>query len=163
MKEDRGRGWRRVVASPEPIGIIERQLIRTLIDAGALVIVTGGGGIPVARNEEGMLEGTEGVIDKDFASAVLAREVGASELYILTGVEQVALYFGTPRQTEIASLSVAQARAYMEEGHFPPGSMGPKMEAACRFLEEGGERVLITDIYTLIDALDGKTGTWVTA
>ncbi len=163
MKEDKGRGWRRVVASPEPVGIFERKLLSTLIEAGALVIVTGGGGIPVTRNEKGLLEGIEGVIDKDFASAVLGREIGARELYILTGVERVALHFGTPRQTELASLTAAQARAYLAEGHFPPGSMGPKMRAACRFLEEGGERVLITDIHTLIDALDGKTGTWVTA
>ncbi|MEM7581816.1 MAG: carbamate kinase [Acidobacteriota bacterium] len=161
MREDPGRGWRRVVPSPDPIAVIERRLIRTLIDAGALVIVTGGGGIPVARAEDGQLEGIEAVIDKDLASAVLAREIGADELYILTAVEQVALDFGTPNQRPLSSLSVAEARAYMAEGQFPAGSMGPKIEAACRFVEKGGQRTLITDILTLGDALDGKTGTWI--
>lgn len=162
MEEDTGRGWRRVVASPQPIGIVERQLIRTLIDVGALVIVTGGGGIPVVRNKRGLLKGVEGVIDKDLASAVLGREVGARELLILTGVERVALDYGTPRQRELATLTAAEARAYLAAGHFPPGSMGPKIRAACQFVEEGGDRVLITDIFTLLDALEGKTGTWIT-
>ena len=162
LKEDKGRGWRRVVPSPEPIGVVERQLIRTLIDAGALVIVTGGGGIPVARTRKGMLKGVEGVIDKDLASAVLAREIGASELYILTAVERVALDFGTRREQPLSALTVVEARAHMAAGQFPPGSMGPKMLAACRFVEQGGERALITDIFTLRKALDGKTGTWIT-
>ncbi|HEX9730965.1 MAG TPA: carbamate kinase [Thermoanaerobaculia bacterium] len=162
MKEDKGRGWRRVVASPQPIRVVERQLIRTLIDAGALVIVTGGGGIPVVRTRSGLLKGVEGVIDKDLASAVLGREVGARELFILTGVQRVALDYGTPRQRDLETLTVAQARAYLAAGHFPPGSMEPKIRAACQFVEEGGDRVLVTDVFTLIDALAGKTGTWIT-
>jgi carbamate kinase len=163
MKEDRGRGWRRVVASPEPISVVERRLICTLIEADALVIVTGGGGIPVASDETGRLRGIEGVIDKDLTAAVLGREIGAQELFILTGVPRVALHFGTPQQSEVASMTVAEARDYLAAGHFPPGSMGPKVRAACRFVEEGGQRALITDVFTLLDALDGKTGTWVTA
>ena len=163
MKEDQGRGWRRVVPSPDPIGIIERDLIETLIQAGALVIVTGGGGIPVARTPAGMLKGVEGVIDKDLASAVLARELGATDLYILTAVEQVAVDFGTPRERPLSSLTAAEARALLAAGQFPPGSMGPKMQAACRFVEQGGQQALITDIFTLVPALEGRTGTWITA
>ena len=160
VKEDKGRGWRRVVPSPWPIGIIERDLIRTLVDSGALVIVTGGGGIPVARSPYGLLEGVEAVIDKDAASAVLAAEVDARSLFILTSVSQVMLDFGTEKARPIASMTVREARAYQAEGQFPAGSMGPKIEAACHFLEHGGERVLITDPFTLKDALAGKDGTW---
>ncbi|MEM8963555.1 MAG: carbamate kinase [Acidobacteriota bacterium] len=161
MKEDRGRGWRRVVPSPRPIGIIEADLVRTLVDHGALAIVTGGGGIPVARTEEGEIEGVEAVVDKDLASALLAYELSAPDLFILTGVEQVMLDFGTPKARPIAQMTVAEARAYEAEGQFPAGSMGPKIDAACRFLEAGGGRVLITDIDTMIPALDGTTGTWI--
>ena len=162
VKEDPGRGWRRVVPSPQPIGIVEHQLIRTLIDAGALVIVTGGGGIPVARNAQGMLTGVEAVIDKDLASSVLAVEIGASDLYILTAVEQVALDFGTPQERPLDSLTAAAARSYLRDGQFHPGTMGPKIQAACRFVEQGGQRALITDIFTLSQALNGETGTWIT-
>lgn len=161
MKEDRGRGWRRVVPSPEPIAMVERKLIRTIVDAGALVVVTGGGGIPVARNAKGMLKGVEGVIDKDLASCVMGLEIGARELFILTGVEQVMLDYGTPDERPLGRITVAEARRYMAEGQFPPGSMGPKMEAACRFVEGGGQRALITDLLTLERALAGETGTWV--
>jgi len=163
MAEDRGRGWRRVVPSPEPLKIVESGLIRKLVDWGALVIVTGGGGIPVARTAGGDLEGVEAVIDKDRAAAVLARDVAATDLFILTGVEHVYLGYGTPRQKGLRYLSVAEARKHLAAGEFPPGSMGPKIEAACRFLEEnGGERALITDLFTLDEALAGKTGTWIT-
>lgn len=161
LKEDRGRGFRRVVASPKPRSIVERDLIESLIDQGALVIVTGGGGIPVARSAEGFLRGVEAVIDKDFASAVLAREVGAEELFILTGVERVALHFGKPEQRWLDTIRVAEARDYLAQGHFPAGSMGPKIEAACQFVENGGKRALITDIFTIAEALAGKTGTQV--
>lgn len=161
MKEDRGRGWRRVVPSPEPIAMVERTLIRTIVDAGALVVVTGGGGIPVARDAKGLLKGVEGVIDKDFASCVMGLEIGAEELYILTGVEQVALDFGTPEERPIGRLRVAEARRHQEEGQFPAGSMGPKIEAACRFVEGGGKRSLITDLQTLERALRSETGTWI--
>lgn len=161
LKEDRGRGFRRVVASPRPKSIVEVDLIEALVDRGALVIVTGGGGIPVARTAEGYLRGVEAVIDKDFASAVLARELGAAELFILTGVEKVALDWGKPSQRWLDSLTAAEARALLAEGQFPPGTMGPKMEAACQFVENGGQRALITDIFTIGDALAGKTGTFV--
>ncbi|MDA8017883.1 MAG: carbamate kinase [Thermoanaerobaculia bacterium] len=163
MKEDKGRGWRRVVASPDPVAIVEKDLIVTLISSGALVIVTGGGGIPVRRDSAGLLKGVEAVIDKDLASSVLAAEIEASELFILTGVEQVALHFGTADEALLSSLTVEEARTYLAEGHFPVGSMGPKIEAACRFVENGGERALITDIFTLDQALAGRTGTWITA
>ena len=163
MKEDKGRGWRRVVASPNPIAIVEKDLIGTLISSGAVVIVTGGGGIPVRRNRAGLFKGVEAVIDKDLASAVLANEIEAAELFILTGVEQVALHFGTPEETLLSSMTVETARSYLSEGHFPAGSMGPKIEAACRFVENGGERALITDIFTLDQALAGRTGTWITS
>lgn len=161
MKEDKGRGWRRVVASPDPISIIETAEIRMLIEQGILMIVTGGGGIPVARIEDGRLRGVEAVVDKDLASAVLARDIDAAELFILTGVERVALNFGTDEEELLEEITVSQARAYLKEGHFPAGSMGPKVEAACRFIESGGDRSLITDIFTLTEALDGKTGTWI--
>ncbi len=163
MKEDKGRGWRRVVPSPEPKRIIERQEVLTLLEAGAIVISGGGGGIPVARNTDGDLVGVEGVIDKDLASAVMALALGAPELIILTGVERVQLGYGTPAARPLHIVHVAEARAYLAAGHFPAGSMGPKMEAACRFVEGGGSRTLITNVFTLEQALAGTTGTWVTA
>ena len=161
MKEDKPRGWRRVVPSPDPIRTVEGDLIRRLVDAGALVIVTGGGGIPVARSSHGLLKGVEAVVDKDLAAAVLAREVEASELYILTDVTRIALDFGTPRQSDIERMTAAEARRHLAAGQFPPGSMGPKVRAACQFVEHGGRRALVTSIYSLIPALDGETGTWI--
>lgn len=163
IKEDPGRGFRRVVPSPEPIGIVESREIRALLEGGTLVISAGGGGIPVARDASGELLGVEGVVDKDLASAVLALAVGAPELFILTGVERVMLDYGTPEARELATVSVRDARRYLAEGQFPAGSMGPKIEAACRFVEGGGSRVLITHIDRLHDALEGKTGTWICA
>jgi carbamate kinase len=161
VKEDKGRGWRRVVPSPEPRSVVERDLIVTLMEAGALVIHTGGGGVPVVRNADGELDGVEGVVDKDLASMVLALEVGAEQLFILTGVEKVALHYGTPEVRWLDRMTVSEARGYLAEGHFPAGSMGPKIDAACRFVERGGKRSLITDIATLAAALEGKTGTWI--
>lgn len=161
VREDHGRGWRRVVPSPQPRGIVERDLIHILMDAGAVVIVTGGGGIPVARGPDGLLYGVEGVIDKDLAGAVLALELAADDFFVLTSVQRVMVRFGTPRQRPLGTVKVAEARAYLAAGHFPPGTMGPKIEAACRFIEGGGRRALITDIFTLTDALDGMTGTWI--
>ncbi len=160
LKEDRGRGWRRVVPSPEPVAIVEREGILTLVESGALIIAAGGGGIPVARTEDGALRGVEGVIDKDMAAAILARETGAEELYILTAVERVALDYGTDRERPLARLTVAEARRYLAAGQFPAGSMGPKVESVCRFVEQGGRRALITDIFTLGEAMAGRTGTW---
>jgi len=161
MKPDPPRGWRRVVPSPEPIGIVESAEIRALLDAGTLVISAGGGGIPVARDARGELAGVEGVVDKDLASAVLALAVGAPELFILTGVDRVSLHYGTPQAETLSVVEVHAARRYLREGHFPAGSMGPKIEAACRFIEGGGSRVLITHIDHLHAALDGGTGTWI--
>ena len=125
------------------------------------VIAAGGGGVPVARGDNQELKGIEGVIDKDLAAAVLAHDVVASELYILTAVESVCLDFGTDRERPLADITASQAREYLAAGQFPAGSMGPKMEAACRFIEQGGQRALITDIFTLSEALAGKTGTWI--
>ena len=161
VREDSGRGYRRVVPSPEPLRVVEQQELIALLDAGVVVISGGGGGIPVARTETGELTGVEGVIDKDLASAVIALAIGASELFILTGVEKVCLDYGTERQKPLDTLSVREARSYLSSGEFPAGSMGPKIEAACRFIEGGGSRVLITDTFRLTDALEGKTGTFI--
>lgn len=161
IKEDKGRGWRRVVPSPEPLTIVEKDTVRLLVDAGVLVICVGGGGVPIVRRDDGSWVGVGGVVDKDLASAVLAREISARELYILTGVSQVALHFGTADERWLGSVTTSEARSYLAAGHFPAGSMGPKIDAACRFVEQGGDRALITDIYSLVEALDGQTGTWI--
>ena len=156
--EDSGRGYRRVVPSPMPIKIVEKESIEALLSRDSLVITAGGGGIPVVE-EYGMLIGTEAVIDKDFASALLAAEIKADYFFILTGVEQVAINFGKPNQQNLSELSVKDALKYMEEGQFPKGSMGPKIKAAIYFLERGGKNVIITSIDKLQQALEGKTGT----
>ena len=158
MIEDAGRGWRRVVSSPEPLEIVEAPVVRALISQGIVVIAAGGGGIPVVRRETGY-EGVEAVIDKDLASAVLARDLGASLLVISTAVQRVALDYGTLAQRPIETMTVADARRYLAEGQFPPGSMGPKIEAGIRFLEGGGEIVLITTPHLIGDALVGTAGT----
>lgn len=157
--EDSGRGYRRVVPSPMPKKIIEKETIEALVDKGILVITTGGGGIPVIEKDNGKLEGVEAVIDKDFASALLAAEVKADYFFLLTGVEQVAINFGKPNQENLLELKVEDALRYMEEGQFPKGSMGPKIHAAIYFLEKGGKNVIITSIDKLEEALEGKTGT----
>jgi len=159
LKKDKGRGWRRVVPSPRPLEIVERQTIRELISQGVIVIACGGGGIPVYVEDDGTYEGVDGVIDKDRAAAVLARDIGAQELVILTAVDKVALRFGTPEQQELDRLTLSSARRHFHEGEFPPGSMGPKIEAAIQFLEDGGEEVLITSIERASDARRGLTGT----
>lgn len=161
VKEDSGRGWRRVVPSPTPIRILESDVVTMLLESGVLVICCGGGGVPVRRAENGEFEGVDGVIDKDLASAVLGREIGASTLIILTGVEQVQTGFGTPAAHSLATLTVARARALLAAGEFPAGSMGPKVESACRFVEEGGEGALISSLERLNEALDGRSGTWI--
>jgi carbamate kinase len=150
--------WRRVVASPEPKEIVEIENIKTLLRAGSIVIACGGGGVPVVR-ENGRWQGIEAVIDKDLASALLAEELGAELLLILTDVEQVALHFGTPHQVFLEKLSVGDAKKYLLEGHFPAGSMGPKVEAAARFVEGGGERAYITSLRNAREALVGQAGT----
>ncbi len=159
MKEDRGRGWRRVVPSPKPRAIVEKEVIRLLVANDVVVIAAGGGGVPVYVEENGWLEGIDAVVDKDLASAVLAIEIGAEELMILTGVEKVALHFATPKQRFLDNMTVTEARRYLAEGHFPPGSMGPKIEAAIWFLTHGGKRVIITSIEKSLAAAHGRAGT----
>ncbi len=156
--EDSGRGWRRVVPSPDPKEIVEKEIIRLIIDSGHVPIAVGGGGIPVIR-KNGELIGVEGVIDKDLASATLARDIKADRLFILTSVEQVYLNFGTPQQKAIDEMSVDEAKNYLEEGHFKKGSMYPKILASIRFIENGGKDVLITSPERVVDALNGETGT----
>lgn len=162
--EDAGRGWRRVVASPLPIRIVEEQAIKDLIAAGIVVITVGGGGIPVVTNKNGELKGIPAVIDKDFASSLLATNVGAELFIISTAVEKVALNFGKPNQTWLDSITLAQAKEYLAEGtHFAEGSMAPKMQAAINFLEKGGKKVIITDPGNIERALSGETGTHIVA
>ena len=159
MQKDTVRGYRRVVPSPHPLAIVEKKTIKQLVEQGIIIIACGGGGIPVYVEDDGTYEGIDGVIDKDKASAVLALDVNAPELYILTSVEKVSLNFGTKSQQEISEMSVAEAKDYFNQGHFPPGSMGPKIEAAIQFLENGGEEVLITSVDKLPGAMKKNTGT----
>jgi carbamate kinase len=161
--EDAGRGWRRVVASPMPKRIIEQSAVEQLLAAGIVVVTVGGGGIPVVADEAGNLRGVPAVIDKDFASALLASNINAELLVITTAVEKVALNFGRPNQQWIDHMSLAEAKRYLAEGtHFARGSMAPKIQAAINFLEGGGGRVVITDPPNLELAIDGKTGTTIT-
>jgi len=159
VKQDGNRGWRRVVGSPRPKGIVEGPVIRAMVKEGTIVIAAGGGGIPVYYEDDGRLEGLDAVIDKDRASAVLAYEIGAQTLIILTEVDAVFINFGKPDQRELRRLTVAVARRHLSDAQFPAGSMGPKIEAAISFLEHGGEQVLITSIDKAAEALDGKAGT----
>lgn len=162
LVEDSGRGYRRVVPTPRPLEIIEHDTIRELLDSGFLVIAVGGGGIPVVR-ENGRLSGVEAVIDKDLASALMASEIGADVLMILTGVEKVAVDYGKPTQRDIDSMTAAEARELMAAGQFPAGSMGPKIEAVCGFVERSGGEAIITSLDKMKDAVEGKTGTRITA
>jgi carbamate kinase len=152
VAEDSGRGWRRVVASPRPESIVEVGAITTLLAAGHVVVAAGGGGVAV---DMGSLAGVDAVIDKDHASAVLATAVGATELYLLTGVDCVLLDFGTPRQRPVHRLTTQEAGRYLADGQFPAGSMGPKVEAALRFLQDGGHRAIITSAGRLTAAVAG--------
>lgn len=163
IREDVGRGFRRVVPSPIPQKVIEANIIRKLVHEGTIVITVGGGGIPVYLEEDGRLEGVDAVIDKDLASALLAREIDADELYILTAVDQVAINFGKPEQRYVDVLTIAEARKYLEEGQFPKGSMGPKIQAAIKFIEQGGKKVIITSVERMTEALEGETGTEIVA
>ncbi|OQY37753.1 MAG: carbamate kinase [Candidatus Cloacimonetes bacterium 4572_65] len=163
MVEDAGRGWRQVVPSPRPIEIIPADTIKTLVEDNKIVIACGGGGIPVVVAEDNSLEGIDAVIDKDFASALLAEKIGAEFLVILTGVDKVAVNFGKPNQTDLDNISVADAQKYYDEGQFPKGSMGPKILAAIKFIENGGNKVIITSIERIVDAFEGKTGTIIQA
>ncbi|MDN5362533.1 MAG: carbamate kinase [Moorella sp. (in: firmicutes)] len=156
--EDAGRGWRRVVPSPEPQKIVEGAAIKGLINAGYIVVCAGGGGVPVVERE-GFLEGVAAVIDKDYASSLLATAIGADLLVISTGVSRVAINFGRPEQKELDLLSAAEAESYLEAGHFPPGNMGPKVKAILRYLSRGGKEGLITSPGELVAAVEGKAGT----
>ena len=159
MKEDSGRGWRRVVASPLPLELIEEPAIEALLAQDFIVVAAGGGGIPVIRKENGDLEGVPAVIDKDRASCLLAKNLGAEIFVISTAVDQVSLFFGTPEQRDLDRMTVAEAKQYLDEGHFAPGSMKPKIEAAVDFLEHGGRRVIITRPRLLEEAIHGLAGT----
>ncbi len=156
--EDAGRGWRRVVASPQPLEILELDAVRRCLINGVAVIAVGGGGIPVVRGQQG-LRGIEAVIDKDRASALLAAHLRADLLMISTSVERLALHFGKPNQRFLDELTLEDARRYLAEGHFPPGSMGPKIEAAIFYLDRGGKQVIITSPENMRQALAGEAGT----
>jgi carbamate kinase len=157
--EDSGRGWRRVVPSPIPLRILDAPAINALLGAGVIPIAAGGGGIPVVREPDGTYRGVAAVIDKDLTSSLLAADVGAGTLVMLTGVDRVALDFGKPTQRSVDRMTAAEAAKHSADGQFPPGSMGPKISAALRFLERGGPRVLITALDKLEQALAGKAGT----
>jgi len=157
--EDAGRGWRRVVASPIPQRIVEAPAIRALIDNGFVVVGVGGGGIPVVQDEKGMLLGVEAVIDKDFGSSLLACLIDADMFVITTAVEKVAINFNKPNQQWLDRLTAAEARQYIEEGHFAKGSMLPKIQAILRYLDAGGKKALITNPENIGRALRGETGT----
>ena len=158
--EDRGeRGWRRVVASPEPLEIVDAPAVQALVEAGFVVVANGGGGIPVVRDADGTLRGVEAVIDKDLGAAVLARTVQADVLVVATDVPQAVLRFGTPDAEPIGRVSVAELRALAAEGHFASGSMGPKVDAVCRFVEQGGQRAVITNLENIVAGVAGNAGT----
>ena len=160
MKEDAGRGWRRVVASPMPVEIIELDAVKCLVDNGFIAITIGGGGIPVIRDEAGDLVGTAAVIDKDLASEKLAEDLDCDVLVILTAVEQVCINYGKPDQKALSALGIDDARKYMAEGHFAPGSMLPKIEAAVKFVESRkGRKAIITSLDKAVEALAGNAGT----
>ena len=163
MKEDAGRGWRRVVASPLPVEIVELDAVKTLNDAGFVVVTVGGGGIPVIRNDAGDLEGVAAVIDKDLASEKLARDMDADALVILTAVEKVSINFKKPDQKDLDRMSAAEAKQYIKEGHFAPGSMLPKIEAALNFVESKPGRIaIITSLDKAVDAIECRAGTTIT-
>jgi carbamate kinase len=157
--EDAGRGYRRVVPSPTPIKVVQRHMVRHAAREGNIVIAAGGGGIPIQVKDNGDYEGIEAVIDKDLTSALLATEIEADLLVILMPLPKVALHFGTPRQVDLGRVSLDEAKRYMAEGHFPPGSVGPKVQAAINFLEGGGERAIITAADRLEAALANEDGT----
>lgn len=158
--EDAGRGWRRVVPSPDPIGHVETPVIQDLVAKGFIVIASGGGGVPVIE-EDGVLKGVEAVIDKDLAGEKLAEEVNADIFMILTDVNGAAINYGKPDERWLGKVTVEELRRYYEEGHFKKGSMGPKVLAAIRFVEWGGERAIIAALDKAVEALEGNTGTQV--
>lgn len=163
MVEDAGRGYRKVVPSPRPIDVVNNRVIRELVENGRIVIAAGGGGIPVIINGNGLFEGVEAVIDKDYAASLLAREVKVDLFIILTAIERVYINFGRPDQMEVPVLTVDEARKHLAAGQFPPGSMGPKIRAAVEYIEAGGREVLITKDSHLKAALINRSGTRIVA
>jgi carbamate kinase len=159
MKLDGNRGWRRVVPSPMPLKVVEVDTLTKLVGAGTIVIAGGGGGIPVFVDHRGLLEGMDAVIDKDLASAVIAREIGAGVLAILTSVDNVAINFGKPDQRNLEQVTLSEIKKHYNDKQFPPGSMGPKILAAIQFLEDGGEMVTITSFANAQKAVYGEAGT----
>lgn len=159
MREDAGRGWRMVVGSPRPKHVCDISLVEVLASRGTIVIAGGGGGVPVVRDERGIRKGVEAVIDKDLTTAHMANVLGIEEMVILTAVSRVAINFGSPDQEELDSVSVSQVKKYLEEGHFPAGSMGPKIEAAIKFIDGGGKRAIIAHLDEALAAIRGETGT----
>jgi len=157
VKKDAKRGWRRVVPSPQPISVVASATIKELVDRGTIVIAAGGGGIPAYIDEKGNLEGLDAVIDKDLASAVLGKEIESEILMILTSVEKVALNYGEQNELTLNSMTVSEAVKYLHEGHFPPGSMGPKITAAIQFMQNGGKEVIITSFKNAGRALVDRT------
>jgi carbamate kinase len=163
LVEDKARGgWRRIVPSPEPMEIVEAGAIRALLDEGVVVVAAGGGGVPVIQADDDSLRGVAAVVDKDLASALLAADLGAQGLLIVTDVERAALSYGTAEEKPLESMTVKDARAYLDAGEFGRGSMAPKVEACCRFVEAGGDFGIITSIEQSDAALAGDAGTWIT-
>jgi carbamate kinase len=162
IKEDPGRGYRRVVPSPMPRAIISKDIIKNLINQDVVVVAAGGGGVPVYREESGWLEGVDGVIDKDLAAAILAHDIGAEELFILTAVDKVAINYKKNNQRNLDHITVSEAKTLLQQGHFPEGSMGPKIEAAILFLEQGGKQVVITSIENAARVVTSGGGTVLT-
>ncbi|MFO7866492.1 MAG: carbamate kinase [Candidatus Aminicenantes bacterium] len=163
MVEDAGRGYRKVVPSPQPIDVVPKRIIRDLVHSGRIVIAAGGGGIPVVINGRGFFQGVEAVIDKDFASSLIAYEAQADLFIILTDVPRVCLNFGTPEEKPLSKITVDDAKRFMKEGHFPPGSMGPKIKASIEYIDRGGREVLITSASHLKAALINRSGTRIVA
>ena len=163
MREDAGRGWRHVVPSPKPLHILNIRTVEKMLDVARVIIAAGGGGIPVVRGRDGQWRGIEAVIDKDFASALLASELEADVYIVLTGVPKVALDWGKPTQRYIDRMTVEEAEQHLADDQFPAGSMGPKIEAAVQFVRRSGKQVLITDVEHLREALEGNDGTVIVA
>lgn len=159
FREDAGRGWRHVVPSPKPRHIVDISLVQALARNGAVVIAGGGGGIPVVSGPKKVRRGVEAVIDKDLTSALMANVLGIEEMMILTAVPRVAIHFGMPQERKLSEVGLTEMKQYYEAGHFPAGSMGPKVEAAIRFLENGGKRAIIADLREALPALRGESGT----
>lgn len=163
MIEDAGRGYRKVVPSPKPIDVVSKWIIRDLVHAGRVVIAAGGGGIPIIINGRGLFKGMEAVIDKDYVASLIAREVKVDLFIILTNIERVCLDYGTPQERPVDVMTAAEAKEYLSQGQFPPGSMGPKIEAAIEYIQAGGKEVLITSASHLKAALIKRSGTRIVA